>query len=106
MKEITLKIANNGDLFLIHDDDMQEIISDLGNASLIRASNVLWDEEKQSWFIYPANRIKGYMAVNKDKTIGNPYGYKLRKDAVKDEIRIFSEGLASGQLIPNTFFSD
>jgi hypothetical protein len=79
MGEITIKIMPGGSVFFLYSDDHPA--RGLGKIELKRASNVLWDQMAQRWFIYmPSGNL-----------IGKLDGYESRIAAISDEVKILNE---------------
>lgn len=86
MKEITIKVDPDGNVLLLYDDAMR--LESLGKKQVVRASNVVFVEDRQRWII-----------VKPDGTqIGEEDGYFNRLQAIADEIRILSEELSDGHI--------
>jgi hypothetical protein len=85
MKEIVAKVYPGGEAVMLYSDDSP--LSTLpGRRQMVRASNVVWNEERQRWKI-----------VMPDGTIlGDPQGYVIRGEAIFQEVLLLNEMLAGG----------
>jgi hypothetical protein len=84
MCEIIIKVTKEGEVIFLYDD--QSPLRDMGKMILQRASNVVWNEQLQSWQIkLPSGFI-----------IGGANGYRDRVQAIAAEIEILNEMLNDG----------
>ena len=80
--EYTVMVMPNGSVQFLYNDDHP--LLEIGNVQMVRASNVLWDEENQLWFIY----FNGSVGVTKWH-----HGFKNRKDAIAFEVSFLNAQL-------------
>jgi hypothetical protein len=76
MKERIIRIMPNGDVIGIYDDKFP--LRDQGKVSVERASNVLWDEAEQKWFVH--------LNMPSGKTMMLRPGFTDRADAIAYEV--------------------
>ena len=84
MKELTVKVMPGGDAFFIYSDDAP--FKKAGELDMIRASNVLWNKQRQRWVI----------VMPDGQRMGNLEGYESRMQAIADEVRLLSIALKDG----------
>lgn len=95
MKATTFKITASGEVFCLYDED-SPIVTE-GHVSVIRASNVLFDEQKQEWFV-EVNMIDG-----STKQLSETF--KKRSEAIAHEIS-FLNGVLSRGIPVESFFKN
>ena len=58
-KEAVIKIKSTGDLSFLHDDQLTAALQGDGDVSMVRASDVSWDNDKKLWYVlYPGTKTK------------------------------------------------
>lgn len=98
MGNLIVKIAPDGSAVFSLYDDKSPLIG-LGKLEVVRASNVVWDGEKQTWRIeiIRANGVKAAV----------PIDFKNRSDAIKFEQELLPEIiLAKTQEVENLFATE
>lgn len=82
--ERIIRISPEGDLyFLTHGDDD---LLDLGDAEIVRASHVKFDNDKKLWFVY--------LRMHTGLELKMRPGHKTRRAALDQEVEICQEILA------------
>lgn len=51
-KEAIIKVDNNGNLTFLYDDNLMATLKEEGEATAKRASDLLWDNSEQRWFVH------------------------------------------------------
>ena len=55
-KETTIRVDNNGVVTFLYDDTLMSALKEEGDATAKRASDLLWDNSEQMWFVhYPGS---------------------------------------------------
>ena len=86
MTDYVVRIAKNGDVLTLYADDNPVIKNKIGKLKVKRASNVLFCEDTQKWYIHEKNE--------NGEDYKHPYGYDKRSDAIKAEIMILHSKIA------------
>lgn len=84
MKEIVVKVKPGGNAYFIYSDGLP--FKGTGKMDLVRASNVLWDADKQRWVIVMPNGTQ----------IGRSAGYDERMQAIAEEVQLLSKMISEG----------
>jgi hypothetical protein len=93
MKATTFKITAHGEVFCLYDED-SPIVTE-GRVSVIRASNVLFDEDEQKWFV-EVNMLDGSRKRLSDT-------FAKRSEAIAHEIKVLNGVLFQGIPVESFF---
>jgi len=92
-KDIFVRVDKNGDVYLIYSDDFPR--SAVGRMVTVRASNVLFDNERQMWVVY-FNELGGGQTK-----LGE---FERRDDAIRKEVELLQSLVSDGSI--KKFFSE
>ena len=85
-REVTIKIKEDGSIYLLHSDDVIDVLRDaIGNMSVVRASDVELGNDGL-WYIHERHPDGTQTKINQ--------GFKRRDQSIQKEIEMFTAKLS------------